>query len=53
MKPSQVPEQDLRTCLGSLTPRSPAVPHLGGPAGVAFDRDYSLGTSDHGAFDAQ
>ena len=43
----------IDTCMGSLTPRSPAVPHLGGPAGVAFDRDYSLGTSDQGAFDAQ
>ena len=49
------PDTDVRTCMGSLTPRSPAVPHLGGPAGVAFDRDYSLGTLDErqGAFDAQ
>ncbi len=51
-KPSQVPTQDVRACPSSLTPRSPAGPHLGGPAGVAFDRDYSLGTSDPGAFDA-
>ena len=52
-KPSQVPTPDVRTCMGSLTPRSPAGPHPFGPAGIAFDRVYSLGTSDQGAFDAQ
>ncbi len=49
-KPSQVPTQDVRACLGSSTPRCPTVPHLPGPAGVAFDRDHGLGTSGHCRF---
>ena len=43
-KISQVPIDDIHTCLGSQTPQSPAAASHVGTAGVAFDPAKNLGT---------
>ena len=46
METSQVPEQRVRTCQGSMTPRDSDPPrHIGG-SDVAFDLEQSLGNPD-------
>ena len=50
MEISQVPPEDVRTCLGSSTPPSPDTPHQTGLSGVAFGQLDSLGTSNFRLF---